>query len=260
MKKVFFILALLSGTVMTVNAQDIITKKDGSKIEAVVTKVDVNDVKYKLFNDASGEIRSLSKSQITIINYEDGTADEFNVPAPVVVRSNDSDSRKISSKSNAKDVHRKGYVGIAFGPSFLTKLDNVDAGVQVNVINFGYLFNSNVGITSSALLTSYTLSSDVSIGITGFMVGPLFSFAATPAQKVEFDIRPTIGYATGMVDGESTNEHGFSFGLGGTVRWNCWSRVGFSGNLDYYNMVIKEDEYKTNMSSFGVTIGVNFRF
>ncbi|MDR2287287.1 MAG: porin family protein [Prevotellaceae bacterium] len=273
MKKVVFILVLIlfAGTISLVNAQDIITKKDGTEISAKVTEVNATDIKYKMYGEESGPIYTLPKSQIFMIVYQGGIKEMFNTPetpvqtpqtppqGPITVVGGVSQPNGYVPQSNVPSAYKKGYVGISFGPSFLTKQENIDAGVQVSIVNFGYLFNSHVGITSSIITTSYDIS-NISVGISGFMAGPLFSFAATPSQKVEFDIRPAIGYARGAVDGESTDETGFALGLGGSVRWNCWNRVSFSGNLDYYNMTIKNDTYKTNMSSVGVTIGVNFRF
>jgi hypothetical protein len=272
MKKVIFIsvLILFSGTNSLVKAQDIITKKDGTEISAKVTEVNSTDIKYRMYGEESGPIYTLPKSQIFMIVYQGGMKELFNAPeVPVQTPQASSQgtaavdagaqSKAYVSQSNVTSGYKKGYIGISFGPSFLTKLKQVDAGMQVGIVNFGYLFNSHVGVTSSIITTSYDVS-DASIGISGFMAGALFSFAAIPSQTVEFDIRPAIGYARGAVDGESTDENGFAFGLGGSVRWNCWRLVSFSGNLDYYNMTVKNDNYRTNMSSAGVTVGVNFRF
>ena len=58
-------------------SQDIITKKDGTEIQAKVTEVGVNEVKYTRFGTTSPTYTML-KSEIFMIKYEDGTKDMFN--------------------------------------------------------------------------------------------------------------------------------------------------------------------------------------
>jgi hypothetical protein len=86
MKKVVFILVLIlfAGTVSLVNAQDIITKKDGTEISAKVTEVNSSDVKYKMYGEESGPTYTLPKSQIFMIVYKvvggDDIKEMFNTP------------------------------------------------------------------------------------------------------------------------------------------------------------------------------------
>lgn len=57
--------------------QDIITKKDGSDIKAKVYEVTQTDIKYKRFESPDGPLYTMSKSDILIIRYKDGTKDIF---------------------------------------------------------------------------------------------------------------------------------------------------------------------------------------
>jgi hypothetical protein len=156
--------------------------------------------------------------------------------------------------------HRRGYIGLGVGGSFLTETyDNANAGVQVN-LNFGYLFSQHIGMNVSVFATSYELSNynDKSVGLTGFLAGPLFSMAPQ-SGKINFDIRPTIGYAFGDVtvgsNSGSTDEGTFAAGIGGSVRWNCGRSISLSVNTDYYHGVIN----KADLSSLGITFGFNIR-
>lgn len=59
------------------SAQDIIVKKDGSIVRAVVTKVSESEVEYRNYGSSSERIYSIKTSSIVSINYEDGTTEKF---------------------------------------------------------------------------------------------------------------------------------------------------------------------------------------
>ena len=58
-------------------AQDVIVKKDGSTILSKVLEVNINDVKYKKFSNPNGPTYTISKTELTSINYENGDLDVF---------------------------------------------------------------------------------------------------------------------------------------------------------------------------------------
>lgn len=58
-------------------AQDIIVTKDSKRINAKVTRVNEDDVRYKDFNDQNGPTHSILKSNIASILYEDGQVETF---------------------------------------------------------------------------------------------------------------------------------------------------------------------------------------
>ena len=60
------------------NAQDLITKADGTDISAKVLEVTITEIKYKRVDNLSGPIYTLLKSDVLMIRYEDGTKDIFN--------------------------------------------------------------------------------------------------------------------------------------------------------------------------------------
>ena len=65
-------------TVMSVKAQDIITKKNGDDLKAKVLEVNQTEIKYKKFESPNGATYTMLKSEIMIILYADGTKDIFN--------------------------------------------------------------------------------------------------------------------------------------------------------------------------------------
>lgn len=78
MKKLFLGLFtfLLSTTLCF--SQDVLTKKSGDDILAKVLEVTSTEVKYKKFDNQSGPIFTILKSELLMVRYENGTKDLFN--------------------------------------------------------------------------------------------------------------------------------------------------------------------------------------
>ena len=77
MKRVTFLLffTLLAG--LSMSAQDIITKKDGTDIKAKVLEVGTNEIMYKSFSNLDGPLYTISKSDVLMVTYENGERDVF---------------------------------------------------------------------------------------------------------------------------------------------------------------------------------------
>ena len=65
------------------NAQDLITKADGTDISAKVLEVTTSVIKYKKFENQDGPIYNIKKSDVLMIRYKNGTKDIFNEPVSV---------------------------------------------------------------------------------------------------------------------------------------------------------------------------------
>lgn len=63
-------------------SQDIIIKKDGDKIKATVVEVGLDEVKYKKYETSDGPIYLIMKSDIFMIEYDNGDKDIFNNEKP----------------------------------------------------------------------------------------------------------------------------------------------------------------------------------
>ena len=77
MKKSLF-LSLILFTI-SVNAQDVIVKKDGSTILSKVFEIGSSEIKYKKHSHLDGPIYTIVKSDIQAINYENGEKEVFDV-------------------------------------------------------------------------------------------------------------------------------------------------------------------------------------
>lgn len=77
MKKQFlFVLQLFIATFCF--SQDIIVKSNGDEIKTKIIEVNQLDIKYKNFDYPSGPSFSISKSDVFMVRYENGTKDVFN--------------------------------------------------------------------------------------------------------------------------------------------------------------------------------------
>lgn len=75
---VFYILIFLSSAFCGLSAQDIIIKKSGEDIEAKVLEIKQSEIKYRRFDNLSGPIYIMPKSDIAVIRYENGQNEIFN--------------------------------------------------------------------------------------------------------------------------------------------------------------------------------------
>lgn len=136
----------------------------------------------------------------------------------------------------------------------------VSGGLQLNIVNFGYLTGEHVGIAATWFGTSFVskANNDDYIGLGGMLFGPLLS-TSSASSEFDFDLKPMVGFGTGSarVNGYSTSSSmSFVFGLGGAVRWNCGNRISLSVGADYYHS--KPDD--VDLSSLAILFGINYRF
>ena len=72
--------AMLGCTLFLSDAQDIITLKKGRQIEAIVTEIKDDIVRFKYFSDPQGKERFFYKDMIASILYQNGTVQKFDEP------------------------------------------------------------------------------------------------------------------------------------------------------------------------------------
>lgn len=77
MKNLFFLLLLMAPA--TLLAQDVIYKTDGTRVEAKVQEVGIDEIKYKMFNNPDGPVYVIEKDDVTMIAYQNGTHELFNL-------------------------------------------------------------------------------------------------------------------------------------------------------------------------------------
>lgn len=87
-KQLFIIISLLfvAGIAM---AQDVIVKKDGSTIPSKVEEINNTDIKYKKWGNLDGPLYSISRTEVVVINYQNGEIE--------VIQSNTNQSSDVNS-------------------------------------------------------------------------------------------------------------------------------------------------------------------
>lgn len=98
---------MLFGSIGMACAQDIITTKDGSDIQARILEVTNSEVKYKRFSNLEGPTFTISKSDILIVRYENGENEVFKESDNV--QQNQQNQQNQYNQRNYQQAQRRGY-------------------------------------------------------------------------------------------------------------------------------------------------------
>ena len=119
------------GLGITANAQDVITLKNGTDINALVQKISEIEIEYKKFDNLNGPNYTLKKSEILMIRYENGTKDIFSEESKPIERKeistlepNDRGIETITIPENA--LNKKDVIVRLGGFGFQTKITHID--------------------------------------------------------------------------------------------------------------------------------------
>ena len=93
MKKIVLPLILCLLTAICAQAQDTITKTDGSEIKAKVLAVNPDNLKYKLWENPDGPTYTILKSEVLLVKYENGYNEVF-LPAKSETSASSSSTEK----------------------------------------------------------------------------------------------------------------------------------------------------------------------
>ena len=77
MKKLIFTVIAVMLFGVFVQAQDLITKRSGEDIQAKILEVNQTEIKYKKFDNQDGPTFTISKSDVLMVRYENGTNEVF---------------------------------------------------------------------------------------------------------------------------------------------------------------------------------------
>ena len=175
----FFFLMLLD-----IKAQEVIFKRSGEQIKALVTEINVDNFKYKDWANQAGAVQTILKSQVLKIKYADGTEDlmettenkiitisksatssnntttksNTNVPAyqqkkaekpaPVAQQNNPKPQKTYSQKSERQGGDRKPLFFVLGANFMLQPVANGQMGAGLN-LGIGYKFTESLGIMTS---------------------------------------------------------------------------------------------------------------
>lgn len=183
---------------------------------------------------------------------------------------------KITKEENplyqlSQDEKRKGYVGITIGTSmpigeFNDDLNGAaDTGLQLNLINLGYLFNDKFGLGftwfGAANPLDYQGFDPWSYG--GLLIGPIISTQV--AKNLEIDLRLLLGYFNATVpDIGMGPENAGNFGLdvGGMLRYNVSRGFALLLSVEYIsaNLDFPGYNFEQQFSVISLNGGLALRF
>lgn len=138
-----FIFSLNQGLL---KAQDKLTLRDGSEITAKIIEIDEFQVKFKPQDNPNGPVRLVLKSQVFMINYENGTKEVFSIETPQTVYANNP-AKPIDTSIFIPKPNRK-FGGPRLGLTFLTPgtmtNDLSERGKNPVLVQFGWQFETRL--------------------------------------------------------------------------------------------------------------------
>lgn len=188
---------------------------------------------------------------------------------------------QLNAQESLETNSSKGFLTISIGPSFpfgdfaSTDVNEFDAGfanngLSINLINFGYLFSKNAGITVMLAGSAYPLdvqsTNDPLWSYGTLLVGPLLTFPLSN-EDVLLDLRAMVGTLTATLDPDdgsgSFDGSGGAFSLGGAIRYHLSDKISLAGGADFISsnpeFEINGVEFDQPVSSLNLTIGISFR-
>ena len=200
-----YILILLSFLSINLSAQDNIVKRDGTEIQAKILEIDDESVKYQKDNCLSCEKYSIPKSQIFVIEYENGTRDVFKLASK-----DQKDKTPLSLISDSLRIRDYTFLDMGFKMGFFYSTTYqyyrrvriaMDAGVDIEVGNVFYFkiphigkkFNIGINITwvNFGLISGHPYS--IIVPYTG-NVGPQLTFVLSKSSIIDTYLKPGISF------------------------------------------------------------------
>jgi hypothetical protein len=245
----------LSFPALSQDRQDILYLKNGSVLKGKIIEKE-KDRKMK-FREKDGTVNTYSEEEIE--DMEEDVAVEA------------------EEKGKTAKASKKGYVGLSVGVNipmgqFASKtgddLNNAPgfakSGVQLNLVNFGYLFTEHIGICGVIFAATNNIDvEDVDPwGYGGVLVGPLISYPI--GSNIDWDLRPMIGYS--MVNLSSRDKIGnqqssaFGMNLGTMFRFHVSKSVSLTLNGDYFFTKAKFSKYELEQKVTSLCIGGGIAF
>ena len=172
---------------------------------------------------------------------------------------------------NAQDS--KAYLGVSLGYAIPggDGSENLNSGINLGFINFGYRFTKSWGATINLTSSGFGYKNGGAIGVAAFSVGPMYT--ASLSEKLSLDLKPQYAFSiagkeTGTIYSDATLR-GTGFVFGSSLNFGVTKGFKLSLNLDYTTGKWNELEIggrtlsvtsKNNISSFVLGAGLRYNF
>lgn len=168
----------------------------------------------------------------------------------------------------------KGFIGPSIGPSFPLgdfankSMENENAGFAEtgfasNIINLGYNFTQNFGISVSNFYSEYNIGKSSTKMLWkqgGIIAGPLFSIPVN--DNLFIDMKPGIGYASSYIVGnnEQVTGNGMGVNFSTSLRYNFSDRWCILSETGYFSSNQKFEDGNKKMQVISLGFGITYRF
>lgn len=123
--------ALFTISSIEANAQDIIHRKNGKKVEAKISEIGVNEIKYKDYNNPDGPTYTIEKALIKQIVFENGKIEKYD-------QQNQDSENKEWYYDNRKNAIKLSLFGPLRGYSEISYERNIKVG-QAYEVSLGFI-------------------------------------------------------------------------------------------------------------------------
>lgn len=213
MKNTLFTLLVTVAANMA-NAQDIITRNDSSKVNAVILEVNPTEIKYKLFHYEDGPRVTALKNEVAYIIYRNGTVERFTKVKPTTINNVPYNPNKYNldnvpvkaynpeekTKKCEKLYTKKNYLGF----NYITFLNTClgfnymrDVKKANLIINVPFAFGvGSPAITNSLYSRNYLDGSpNTKYDLLKYQVGLNVLFAPSMTREVNFLMGPSFNFS-----------------------------------------------------------------
>ncbi|MFN8322504.1 MAG: hypothetical protein U0T74_07580 [Chitinophagales bacterium] len=201
MKNITLSFCLLLVCASTLYSQDNIILRNGQEIKAKVEEVGVTEIKYKKVDNLTGPTYVISKSEVFLIQYPNGTKDVLNEPASTATEKADNYTAPETTPpatDNYRKYHRlavkkivSGAVVTALGVPVLTT-GLVLTGVGVGNLNSNDPYSGFNPFAGIALASGLVATAG---GIAMLIVGPINLSKGVKYHRLAKNAQqPTLGF------------------------------------------------------------------
>lgn len=201
----FIFLILLAG--LSAGAQDIILKKTGEEIKAIIVDVSPGVVKYKKFENQDGPIFAIAREQVDKIIYQSGKAQSFEEETPEQIQ-------PISDEQAMMPAKPSPLLGFHMGFGGSDLYGDIEGSKMLFASTIGATFTLPAGRNNSVLFGADILSIGCSFDDIDF-------YDADTNRWIITDAREDLGYISFLI----TDRYFFNSGR------NIFIEGGFYGSL-----------------------------
>lgn len=165
---------------------------------------------------------------------------------------------------------KKGYIGITLGPAFpLQDIKNQTdggTGLNINLVNFGYTFGKNLGLTASLLggaHLSKSVQKDAFSSYGALLIGPMYTVNFSENSMVHLkmmlgSVHSLFEYT--MTSSTSTSESlAFGYAVGIVFRYNFSKTWCLLLNTDYLSGKSSVYVDEGNIAALNINAGIGVR-